>query len=98
MLLLAVFLGAIVGYILMNLPKVGVVYIGIWLGVLIAIIFENSILYKFSGAGNVLYYIFLVIFCAVFGVLSFLMFNDIIIICTSLLGVHFLLYNIVRLI
>jgi len=88
-LLLAVFLGSIVGYILMNLPRVGVMFIGICLGFLIAILLDDSLLYKFAGAGNFLFYIVLVIFCSVGGFLSFLIFNDVIIICTALLGVRF---------
>jgi hypothetical protein len=87
MLLVAILLGALFGFILMHLPKIGVVYIGVWLGVLIAILFENSILYKFSGSGNALYYIFLVLASVIGGALSFSLLNDIIIICTSLLGV-----------
>ena len=91
MLLLAAFLGAIVGYILMSLPKLGVIFIGIWLGILVTILLEDSILYKLGSIGNVLYYIVLAILCTIFALLTNLIFNDIIIICTSLLGVKHVL-------
>lgn len=91
MLLLAVFLGAIVGYFLMSLPKLGVIFVGVWLGILVTVLLEDSVLYKLGSFGNVLFYILLAILCIIFAVLSNLIFNDIIIICTSLLGVKYIL-------
>jgi uncharacterized protein involved in response to NO len=94
MLLIAVFLGAIIGAIVMNLPKLGVILVGIWLGVLVSYLLEDLVFIKLGGFGNVLFYVVLAVFCIVFVVLSNLIFNDIIIICTALLGVFVFNLNI----
>lgn len=45
-LIVAVFFGVLTGYVTVSVPKAGFFALGVWLGVVLALLFNNAILYK----------------------------------------------------
>lgn len=84
--LIAVLIGAFVGGLSMHLDKVGIVAIGIGLGVVLSLLLWNALIVQFITSQYILYSI-MAILSFVFIVLSFRLFDHLIIFSTSFLGV-----------
>ena len=87
LLLIAVLLGAIAGYVATSLPKIGFMGLGLWLGFVLAFIINNLFLYKIevSPPGLLLYFL-MAILGIIFAIMSMCMWRHICIISTSFLG------------
>ncbi|CAD8079851.1 unnamed protein product [Paramecium sonneborni] len=83
--IIAVLLGAFVGGLSMHLDKVGIIAVGIGLGVVLSLLLWNAILVKFVTSEIILYIIMAVLSFG-FSVLSFRLFDHLIIFSTSFLG------------
>lgn len=84
--MISVLFGAFVGAIAMQLPRIGIVLIGVGLGVVVTLLFWNAVLIHISTSKYLLYTI-MIILCAGCAVLSWRVFDHVIILSTSLLGV-----------
>jgi hypothetical protein len=79
--------GAVIGYFMTKVIKVGVCVIGCWTGVLIAILINSFISIVLQVA--FILYVLIVIFVALFGWLAYRYFNYVLIFSTSILGSYF---------
>lgn len=70
-LMIAVFFGVLTGYITIKNPKVGFFALGMWLGVVLALLLNNAILYKIQiGNTTIVLWITIAILSFGMGVLS----------------------------
>ncbi|CAD8163112.1 unnamed protein product [Paramecium pentaurelia] len=83
--IIAVLLGAFVGGLSMHLDKAGIVAVGIGLGVVLSLLLWNALLVQFVTSEYILYSIMVVLSFG-FSVLSFRLFDHLIIFSTSFLG------------
>jgi len=82
-------LGCIVGFFVSKLVRIGVFILGVCGGAGIALILNNTVFYKINTVAVL--WIMIVVFGVVLGVLSFLWFDYIVIITTSILGSYMLI-------
>lgn len=80
----SVILGCIVGFFAAKLVRVGVFILGVCAGAGIALILNNTVFYKINSVAVL--WVMIGIFGIVLGVLSFIWFDYIVIVCTSILG------------
>lgn len=80
----SVLLGLIVGFFASKLIRVGVFVLGVWGGIGIALILNNTVFYKINSVAVL--WVMIAVFGLVLGILSFVWFDYIVIICTSILG------------
>lgn len=85
--IIAVLLGAFVGGLSMHLDKVGIIAVGIGLGVVLSLLLWNALLVQFVSSEYILY-IIMGVLSFLFSVLSFRLFDHLIIFSTSFLGVY----------
>jgi hypothetical protein len=84
--------GAVIGYFMTKMIKVGVSIIGCWTGVLMAVLLD-SFISSFLHLGFVLY-LLIVIFVVLFGWLAYRYFNYVLIFSTSIIGSYFFIRGI----
>lgn len=56
-LILALVLGALVGYVVMCIPKLGVACVAVWLALILAVLLQNWVLHSISTPHNILAYL-----------------------------------------
>jgi len=80
----SIILGLIVGFFAAKLVRVGAFALGAWAGVGIALMLNNMVFYKINSVAVL--WIMIVVIGLVFGILSFVIFDYIMILSTSILG------------
>lgn len=88
LLLVAVLLGALVGYVATLLPKVGFLCISGYLGAVLSLIFYNVFLCKLSGGSSSVFYVVAVLLFLVFAFLSIKYWKDLVIWATAIGGAY----------
>lgn len=87
LLLIAVLIGAIAGYVATSLPKVGFMGLGLWFGFILAFILNNLFLYKIEvDPPGLILYIVMGILGVIFAILSMYVWRHLCILATSFLG------------
>lgn len=86
-LLSAASIGTIIGYFLTKIIRVGVFVIGCWTGVILAIVLDSMIFYRF----HLTYFLYIMIVCfvAIFGWLAYKYYEYVLIFSSSTLGSYF---------
>lgn len=92
LLIIAVLLGAVVGYLVTTLPKLGFMALGLWFGFVLAFVINNLFLYKIEvDPPELLLYILMGILGIIFAVLSMYIWRELCIIATSFLGAYLII-------
>ena len=67
--------GLIIGYFAMKVPRIGVSFTGIWMGITVTLVLQNAALYKFGiETDHISFYFTLVLISNVFALLAWLYF------------------------
>lgn len=91
-LVIAMLVGVLVGYVTVSVPKAGFFALGTWLGVVIALLLYNAVLYKISTNHDEIVLWVTVALCAgSMGVMSCFYYRYCVIICTSFIGSYCLI-------
>ena len=83
-LVISLLLGTIVGLLLARVSKLGVAVLSGWGGICLGLILYSAFLYKTES--NVVFWLLIIGLCLVFAGLSFVIFDHILIISTTLIG------------
>ncbi|KAL4450766.1 hypothetical protein ABPG74_011608 [Tetrahymena malaccensis] len=86
-LIIAVLFGVLTGYVTVSLPKVGFFALGMWLGIVLALLFNNAFLYKIQvGNQFVVLWITIGILAIFMGLMSFFFYRHCVMVCTGFIG------------
>lgn len=83
-LVISAILGTILGLLLARVTKLGVAVLSAWGGICLGLILYSAFLYKFES--QVVFWLFIVALAVIFGALSFVIYDHIIIISTTMIG------------
>ena len=84
--------GAVIGYFMTKIIKIGVCIIGCWTGVIFAILLDSLIFNLFNSA--IILYILIVIFVMICGFLAYRYYEYVLIFSTAILGSYFFIRGI----
>lgn len=85
--LISVAFGILMAYLTTTVRRIGIFFLGMWVGVIMALFLNNTFLYKTNKGGTV--WIAMSVIGTFFGVLGLWLKNRITIICTSFIGAYF---------
>ncbi|KAL4495089.1 hypothetical protein ABPG72_015789 [Tetrahymena utriculariae] len=91
-LIIAVLFGVLTGYVTVSLPKVGFFALGMWLGIVLALLFNNAFLYKIQVENQfVVLWITIAILAIFMGLMSFFFYRHCVMVCTGFIGSYCLI-------
>ena len=79
--------GVLMAYLTTTLRRAGIYLLGMWVGVIMALLLNNTVLYKINKQGTV--WIAMLVIGTAFGLLGLWLKNRITIICSSFIGAYF---------
>lgn len=86
-LVIAVLFGVLTGYLTVSTPKLGFFALGMWLGVVLALLLNNAFLYKIKFANSsVVLWITIAVLATGMGVLSCFYYKYCVMVCTGFIG------------
>jgi hypothetical protein len=85
--LICVAFGILLAYLTTTVRRIGIYLLGMWVGVIMALILNNTILYKTNSSGTI--WIAMLVIGTFFGILGLWLKNRITIICTAFIGAYF---------
>lgn len=85
--LISVAFGILMAYLTTTVRRIGIFFLGMWVGVIMALFLNNTFLYKTNKGGTV--WFAMSVIGTFFGVLGLWLKNRITIICTSFIGAYF---------
>lgn len=88
-LIIAVLFGVLMGYVTVTIPKIGFFCLGMWLGVVIALLLNNAFLYKIQLTNNfVVLWLTIGVLSILLGVLSCFFYKYCVMVCTGIVGAY----------